>query len=263
MAKINSGNILISPLSVQIVLALAQAGAKGETSKEISFGLQLPLEKKTIESTFTQLLPTIKSTKDYNLTTANKIYTKENVKLKEEFLNIAQRVFDSNVEKIDFSKKEETSQVINSWVTEKTNNKIHNLITPDIITPTTALILVNALHFQGKWKERFDKTVTNKDVFYVTPEKNITIDYMDNTIDVNFCMNYELNAMFIELPYEGENLVMTIVLPKEKFGLKNLESKIHQVLAPQFYQTSFLRVILPKFSMESKTQFVPLLQKVE
>lgn len=42
LAKQQTGNVFVSPLSVQLVLALAYTGAKGDTAKELATLLSLP-----------------------------------------------------------------------------------------------------------------------------------------------------------------------------------------------------------------------------
>lgn len=44
--------------------------------------------------------------------------------------------------------EEENTQMINSWVANKTNNKIKNLV--DSVSPNTQLILLNAVSFSGQ-----------------------------------------------------------------------------------------------------------------
>lgn len=241
---------------------MTQVGAKGDTARELAAGINLPSEKEQLESTFRELLPTVRSTNEYNLTTANKIFIKKDFKVKKDFLNTAHEVFQSGVENVDFLKKEETASHINQWVEDKTNNKIRNLITPDILTPDTRLILVNALHFQGKWLNSFDFAATSKAPFYVTPEKTVDLDFMFNIDYFNYVDNAELDAKFIELPYKGGDLSMTIALPNKKNGLKALEARIQDVLTPQNYKNTRVQILMPKFTSESSIEFVPMLKNV-
>lgn len=43
---------------------------------------------------------------------------------------------------------EDNTQMINSWVANKTNNKIKHLV--DSVSPSTQLILLNAVSFSGQ-----------------------------------------------------------------------------------------------------------------
>lgn len=45
---------------------------------------------------------------------------------------------------------EENTDMINSWVANKTNNKIQRLV--DSVSPSTQLMLLNAVSFKGQWR---------------------------------------------------------------------------------------------------------------
>lgn len=55
---------------------------------------------------------------------------------------------------------------------------------------------------------------------------------------------------------------MVIALPNEVDGLSQLEQNIDQVLATQTYTPQRVKVELPRFTIESETKFVPILQNV-
>lgn len=55
---------------------------------------------------------------------------------------------------------------------------------------------------------------------------------------------------------------MVIVLPNEKDGLQSLEQNIEQVFAPQPLANARVEVELPKFTIDTKIKFVPILKTV-
>lgn len=64
---------------------------------------------------------------------------------------------------------------MNSWVEEKTNNKIQNLIKPNMISDATSLMVLNAIYFKGLWREMFDEESTTRATFHVSADKEIEV----------------------------------------------------------------------------------------
>lgn len=60
------GNVFISPVSVEVVLALAYMGAAGSTAEQIASALHLPLDREDVKTGFAALLCSIKVKKDKN-----------------------------------------------------------------------------------------------------------------------------------------------------------------------------------------------------
>lgn len=58
--------------------------------------------------------------------------------------------YSAEAQSLDFAEGTESArQVINSWVEDQTNHKIQELLKPGILTPLTAMVLVNAIYFKG------------------------------------------------------------------------------------------------------------------
>jgi serpin B len=260
--KENQGNFLVSPFSIETVLALTHSGAKDETAYEIRAGLRLPNSTEKTEAVYATLLPTLKGNDKYALHTANKIYVKDGYPLKEDFKNKASTVFQSGIENIEFTQKVDAANTINSWVGKQTNNKIQNLIDPNILGPDTRIILINALYFKGKWVYPFESDSTIKRDFYKTAKDVVQVDTMHNTDVYNYYESPELKAKFLEMPYEGDDLSMVIVLPNEKEGLAALESQIEKVFAAPRFTQERVSVSLPKFTVENKIQLKKILQNL-
>ncbi|KAF2894773.1 hypothetical protein ILUMI_11399 [Ignelater luminosus] len=260
MLKSNSGNFLVCPLSVDIVLALVHAGARGETAQQLSTGLHLPESHEKIEQIFTKLAPTLQSNDKYNLSSANKVYVKDNFKISDKFKSTAVNVFDAEIQNIDFTKKEQAATEMNKWVEDKTHDKIKDLISPDDLNQYTRAVLINAIYFHGQWVKQFDEYSTRKRTFYLNANDHVETDMMEITDSFNYYESPDLNAKFLELPYEGGDITMTFVLPNDKDGLPALEARIDEVLATPKYSFERVHVIIPKFKIETTIQFKPILQ---
>lgn len=257
MLKENSGNFLISPFSIQTVLALTQSGAKSETATEILSALHLP---NATDEIFSTLLPSLTGNDKYALHTANKIYIKTGFPIREDFKVTAGKVYAAGIDSIEFTQKTEAADTINSWVETQTNQKIHDLIDPKTLGDDTRVILINALYFKGKWLNPFE--FTRKRDFFKTPEDVLQVDTMHVTDLFNFYESPELNAKFLELPYLGDDISMVVVLPNEKQGLTELENQLEKVLAAPKFSQERVSVSLPRFTVENKVQLKKILENV-
>ncbi|KAL3276882.1 hypothetical protein HHI36_012253 [Cryptolaemus montrouzieri] len=236
-------NVILSPLSAQIVLALAQLGAKGETALELTKGLHLPDTPENLDS-------------------ANKIYLKDGYTINPDFLKLSQEVFDASLENINFAEAAKAAQTINSWVESKTNDKIKNLIDPSALDDLTRLVLVNAVYFKANWSSPFDAYGTSKRKFYKSEKEEIDVDTMHVTDTFKYVENKKLDAKFLELPYEGGDVVMRIIVPNKKEGLTALEGQLSEVLQPQQYNSQSVSLFMPKFKIESTFKLIPALKEL-
>ncbi|XP_063917704.1 alaserpin-like [Zophobas morio] len=262
IAKSETGNFLVSPFSAKIILSLAQSGCKNETAKEIRQALYLPDDNSKIQSQVKNVLSAL-TKNEYALHAANKIYVKENFAINDEFKQEAVEVYQSEIESLDFCKKEEAATAMNQWVEEKTQNKIQNLINPDILDNKTRAVLINALYFQGNWSITFPPMLTAKANFYKSENEVVEVDTMN--LEDEELLYYEcpyLNAKLLELPFKGEGASMTIVLPNEKHGLASLESNIKWVFTPHNLTLETVSVALPKFKIESQLDLKAVLQNL-
>lgn len=255
-------NVFFSPLSVEIILALIQNGAKGETALEIKNTLNLPEDPSNL---IKKVLETLESDKLYTLHTANKIYIANGVKIVENFKNLATASYHAGLENINFAANTAAANTINQWVESKTAHKIKNLIKPGVLGANTVAVLVNALYFKASWENAFVKHLTKKQIFHTSSTSNVEVDTMYqpwNSNPLKFTDNQELGAQFLELPFDAEDAKMVIVLPNEKNSITTLEAKMDQVLAPQNYQEEYLTLSLPKFKIETETSLSQILEEV-
>lgn len=245
---------------MEVVLALAQEGARGDTRNELLNGLRLPNDTQSI---FRSILPQLtRNDGETKLLSANKIYVQDGFQIINDYQSVATDTYRSGVENVDFRQNAVAAKQINDWVESQTNKKIQNLIQPSSLSGDTRLVLVNALYFHAKWVNEFDKYGTRKQKFFTNDKNSVDVDMMSQTSNFNYYESAELDAKFLELPYLDSNVTMTIVLPNKVDGLSALESKIEQVLIRPNYSYEYVAVSLPKFSIKTEDiQFVPILQK--
>ncbi|XP_063916533.1 alaserpin-like [Zophobas morio] len=258
----NNDNILVSPFSAETVLALTQSGAIGLTGEEIRSSLFLPDTKEETEAIIKSVLPTIQSDQ-YTLKTANKIYVEDNLAIKQDFQKVATDVYQAGFQSIEFAESVEAAEEINQWVEEQTNDKIHDLVSPDALNENTRVVLVNALYFQANWSIPFIPDLTTKATFYAPNDEEVESDFMFIKSEaLNFYESEELDAKFLQLPFLGESASMTFVVPNKKEGIAVLEKQSADVLNVPEYKQEVLQVSLPKFKIEATVDFENILENL-
>ncbi|RZC38164.1 Serpin domain containing protein [Asbolus verrucosus] len=263
LARNTTGNFLVSPFSAQVILALAQSGARNETGEEIRSSLSFAGGKEEIEEAVKFLLATIEDNPHYSLHAANKIYASKYYKIRNQFKTVAREIYRADLENLDFTQKKEAADEINRWVGKHTDNKIHDLMDAEMLNNKTRAVLVNALLFKGNWSSPFPTYLTIKKNFYQAGNQTVQVETMhDFDGGYNYAESAELQAKFLEMPFEGTNVSMTIVLPNDKDGLGALEEKIDQVLGTSTLTKENVNVALPKFKIESKIDCKEVLQSL-
>lgn len=64
------------------------------------------------------------------------------------------------------------------------------------------MIMANAVYFKGKWAKKFNPNLTRPLPFHVSETTTKNVDMMYRNGDYNWGVINDLNAKYIELPYE-------------------------------------------------------------
>ncbi|XP_063224085.1 leukocyte elastase inhibitor-like isoform X5 [Bacillus rossius redtenbacheri] len=258
-----SGNIVVSPLSVQTILALVYHGAGGRTADQLATALKLPEDRGLVAPGFYTLLSSLKSDENITLEVANKVFAQAGFGIKPEFSDVARRHYLSEAQEVNFGDAAASAQTINQWVEERTRNKIKNLISADMLDALTRLVLVNAVYFKGNWHSKFDPEATTTQPFYETPTQKTDVQMMHIKKKFRYGDVAELDAQALVLPYEGDKVSMLILLPRKKDGLADLEAKLSDVsisdIMNNMYSTE-VNVSLPRFKLEKSMDLNPILK---
>ena len=255
--KQNEGNLFLSPFSISTALAMTYAGARGNTETQMAETLHFSLTQERLHPAFLTLMQELQADSvrgGYELSIANALWGQEGYKFHQAFTDITKKYYEAGFKEVDFIKNtEQTRQTINTWVEEKTKDKIKELIRPGILTELTRLVLTNAIYFKGKWMLQFKKEATRSAPFELISGEKVEVPMMNQAKEFNYSENE--TTQILEMPYEGDNLSMVILLPKEKKGIRGLE----KLLNPEDFKNwlSTLRkqeviVSLPRFKMTSE-----------
>ena len=172
-------NMMISPLSISIAMAMVTNGASDDSVAEmkevLGFGeMELP----EINSQFAQLIASlVEADKDMVLEIADSVWMDDAFApaVKQDFVDVLNEFYDAAFFTEDFQ-DEATVGKINSWVSEKTHEKIDKII--EEIGPNAVMYLINAIYFKAAWTTSFDKESTYEGSFTLSDGSESKADYM-------------------------------------------------------------------------------------
>lgn len=260
LAKSQAGNdLFLSPFSIQAALAMCAAGAKGETRRELVELIQAPTSVEEQNRQYLALLKWVNASgaSDVQLTTANALWVQQGERLQPDYQKAIADFYDGVLSELDFrAQPDQAAKSINAWVASKTAGKIKDLIQRDLISAATRLILTNAIYFKGKWANEFDKSHTwDEDWHGVGSVRKVPMMHQKRGY------HYHESAAFqaLDLPYQGEQLSMLLVLPRKNDGLAALERQwaaghaYEQVTRALAHEESVI-VTLPRFKIETEAR---------
>ncbi|XP_049885916.1 antichymotrypsin-1-like isoform X2 [Pectinophora gossypiella] len=259
-------NIVASPIGVLLLLSLYAAGAEGGIRDEIIKAVGSSNYDEMFES-YTRLSSKFSFMDSSYLTLANKVYVADNMELANDFSTRAVQSYNSEVEKVDFTKPADAVAIINKWADEKTKGHIKDAVTEDVIDDTVVSVLCNVIFFQGHWNVPFNASETVEKDFHVDKSKTVKKQMMHLEQPLFYQESPELGAKMIELPYKENGFRMVVVLPDEIDGLSSVMEKVAQkgLLADVFALSPAGREIhldLPKFEIKSGLDLNGLLPKI-
>lgn len=265
-----NGNIFYSPFSISIALAMTYAGALSETAQEMADTLHFTLDQDQLHPTFNvldlELASRAESDSDpesegFTLHVVNRLWGQTGYSFMAEFLDTLAENYGAGLSLLDFRSEPEESRVtINDWVSEETRNRINDLIPPGLITDMTRLVLTNAIYFKAAWLSRFSEDATTDEPFNLLDGSQATVEMMRQTGSFGYAAGNGYQA--VQLPYEGNQLSMVILLPDEG-NFEAFESDLGAGCVEGLLDRAAERLLdlhLPKFTFEWETELGGALQ---
>jgi serpin B len=252
------GNFVYSPYSISTALGMTYAGARGTTADEMAKVLHFTLPQERLHPAAGALArdlagETEVKKRKYRLQLANALWGQKDFGFRDDFITLTRTSYGAGLHKVDFKNaREDARRDINDWVAKETKDKIKDLVQKDHLTPDTRLVLTNAIYFKADWEVKFNAKWTKAKPFQVAADKKADVPTM--TLRSHFNHFDGGTFQMLELPYEGNEVSMLVLLPKKADGLPELEKALSgEQLAAWHKKLKEADVLLdlPKFKMTS------------
>jgi serpin B len=298
LAKANPGtNLFLSPYSVSSALTMAAEGARGQTAAEMGKVLGYPEAARQLGAE-ARLLPwnmamihqqmakhhalfRSKPDSPYLISVANALYGEKTYPFAPSFIDTMATFYGSDVVRlVDFKNTAEASrQQMNAWVEQQTRERIKNLVPARAVKPSTRLVIINAIYFNGDWATPFDERSVREEDFHANSQKTtvpmmhahklkggryaafnadgslfVTPEHRSQGATKESLYPGRGGFQIAELPYKGGSLAMVLVVPQDVDGLTAIEKELTAARLRAWLGKLDERVMnvgLPKFGIES------------
>ncbi|HEY3926659.1 MAG TPA: serpin family protein [Acidothermaceae bacterium] len=265
------GNVVISPLSIEVALSMARAGAGGTTAAEIDATMHFPstgrdaqMNALTRDLATQATAPPLRSpaaSRDAStppaapiLTIANAMFVQQGQAIGQPFLNTMAADYGSGVRTVDFTSPS-AIVIINAWVRTQTADRIQQLF--DSLDPSTKLVLANAVYLKADWATPFAEDPTSDAKFTTAVGKQITVPTMHQTGSLGYASSGKWQA--VALPYAGGTLTMYVIVPTATTALASLLAPTTLTQISAALRPTPVSLSLPRWTSTTKLNLVPVL----
>jgi serpin B len=229
LAERHVGNIAISPLNLSGAVALAWAGAKGETATDLAKVLQLSSDAPTTPSVFGELRRAVAAGSgrgSYRWHSGCALILNAERRFDSEFVTLLREGFDGECYLGDYTEgAEPVRAALNRWGRRQTGYRVVELAAPSSLSGGAGLTVAAAAYFAPRLADGFEKSRTVHTPFHLTSQRFVVAPMMRQTAR----LNYGLNALIevVELPCEGGDVSLFALLPRDWQILANLEKDLN------------------------------------
>ncbi|HEY6056956.1 MAG TPA: serpin family protein [Candidatus Limnocylindrales bacterium] len=266
-----NANVVVSPASVVLALAMARAGARGETAAQIDEVLRDVASDEHADwlNALDAALATRTATfKDANgddqpvtLRIANAPFGQRGMTLEPAYLEALASRFGAGLRLVDYqAATEQARQAINGWVAGQTEQRIRELLAQGTLDAMTRLVLVNAIYLKAAWQTPFFPDATKPAPFRLADRSTVDVPTMHLSEGLPYAEGSGWRA--VELPYVGGSLAMDVIVPDDMAGFER--SLTGDSLAAVFDALAWSQVNLsmPKFSIETQAELSSILARL-
>ncbi len=244
----SSANIMVSPLSVSLALAMTYNGANGETKTAMEKTLKVyGLTPDDINASYRDLVQALQSLDPkVLLEIANAIFYRQDFTVEDNFVSINKNFYDAEVSSLDFGSPAAVD-AINNWVAGKTHDKIETIL--ERISPSHVMFLLNAIYFKGTWQKEFNTESTQTLPFYTENGEPFETETMQRLDTLPFAANDLFRA--VQLSYGSGNYNMFVFLPETGKTVGDIVDKLDEdnweTWMESFHETENVDIKFPRF----------------
>lgn len=250
-------NVFYSPYSLSATMGMVYAGSRGSTQSELHSILgyiSAGIAKDRVLEEYRDFAIHLLALSHQMLSTMNAAAYSHSLPLRRSYAEDLKNAFNARVHAVDFENN--ASAVIDDidrWIYQNTRGYIKRLL-DNPFPPSAKLVFFGIIHFKGVWETRFERSKTKKESFYNYGSSRVMVDMMYGRMIASNGYSAELSSAILDLPFEGGDYSMTIILPSRRTGIKKLR---HLSLASlqdalKNLAPSVVKVHLPRFNFATR-----------
>ncbi len=257
-------NLALSPHSVSVAFGMLRPGANGATATAIDDVMRYRLPGDRLHAAFNALDRRLaaRNREGVAIATANAAFVDDTFAPYQDYVDTITQYYGAGVAKLDLNDIPVALEAINGWVEDRTRDRIVDLLQPAHLMNDPRLVLVNAISFDGTWQTRFEESMTSAGQFERADGSYVTADLMHATMEMQYGEGADYYAG--ELPYVGDELAMTLIVPRDGVALSAIEERLDsaafQEVIASLHAAEDVQVTMPKFEFRAP---VPLTQVMQ
>ncbi len=266
-----STNELVSPSSLATALAMLELGASGSTEQGIAATLRTAGlsagEQAAGWYSLAALLAAETSTSATNLKrepeldVANSLWVQQDFAVLPAFVRALSSEFQTGVWQVNFQTDlTGATDAINQWTSEHTKGLIKQLFSPGGLTPTTVLVLADAVFFHADWAYRFESATSDRPFYLATGGTEnvpfLSSEPVNSTKALRAPVSTTGKYVAVELPYAGKKLSALVVMPTgtslSQFVSSLTPASLGQIVSSM--SSELVDFSMPTFTLRSDNQ---------
>ena len=256
-------NVMISPASIMLALSMAEAGANGNTKTQMAALWGGENDPDGQLSYAADIYKRLNNSNGVTMHAADSMWLNEKIMnghTNSEYVDFVKKYYNSEVNSLAFD--DNAVNKMNKWVSDNTNNMIDRII--ESLEPSSAMVLMNAIAFEGKWAEAYEDHQVSEGVFKSASGEEQKVNML-NEMSFSYLEN-DLATGFVKY-YEGGQYAYVVMLPKDENQsaddmLKDFTGdKFDEFVNSETHEYD-VRTKLPEFKYDYETALVDTLKEL-
>ncbi|ETN86995.1 serine proteinase inhibitor [Necator americanus] len=174
---------------------------------------------------------------------------------------VAIEKFSARVRALQFSRREETTRKIETFLSRRTAGRIKHMHSS--IKDALSVVL-SAAYFTSQWEHSFVKATNSFGTFYHEESVKRKVEYMNVLNEKRYYAETE-DMQVLSLRYKDTSYALNIFLSKNRFGFDALRTKLSGSLIQHSLsqlKATYMKISIPKIKIESEFKLKSFLKSM-
>ncbi|CAN8009771.1 unnamed protein product [Ixodes pacificus] len=258
-------NLFFSPFALTVGLSMTLAGARDSTAEEI---IDLMHMNRGLFETQKEIVDLVQflRTDEVDMSVATGAFVRLGFRPSDDYWATVRRVYGGAVHEVDFVENSEVvRRNINTWVRDKTNNQIKEMLSPGSVTSATRLCMVNGIRFSAVWTDPFFPTEIRRHEFLSSEDEpaDVDVEMMSHIGEYAYLVDRDMSFTAVEVPHKGGKTSLVIVMPHQRHDFRELEKReeLDKLLGltARMVKTPDVELCLPRLKLDMNIQMDSML----